>query len=57
MYTVVPSAKSTVKNLDVFGRLLMRSVNKIGPNIDLSGTPQEISSSEGIEVNCFIPLR
>ena len=33
------------KNIDALGRSLIRIRNKIGPNIDPCGTPQEISLS------------
>ena len=59
--SVVSSAKKIVKNFDALGRSLIRIRNKIGPNIDPCGTPQEISLSEEstplIEVNCFLPLK
>ena len=41
--SVVSSAKRIVKNFDALGRSLIRIRNKIGPNIDPCGTPQEIS--------------
>ena len=44
--SVVSSAKRIVKNFDALGRSLIRIRNKIGPNIDPCGTPQEISLSE-----------
>ena len=59
--SVVSLAKRIVKNLNALGRSLIRIWNKIGPNIEPYGTPQEISSSGEstplIEVNCFLPLK
>ena len=43
--SVVSSKKRIVKNFDAL-RSLIRIRNKIGPNIDPYGTPQEISLSE-----------
>ena len=39
--SVVSSAKRIVKNFNALGRSLIRIWNKIGPNIDPCGTPQE----------------
>jgi len=59
--SVVSSAKRIVKNFNALGRSLTRIRNKIGPNIDPCGTPQEISlieeSTPLIEVNCFLPFK
>jgi len=59
--SVVSSAKRIVKFFYALGRSLIRIRNKIGPNIDPCGTPQEISLSEEstplIEVNCFLPFK